>query len=38
MKPKDYLGKEPDVGAQIFERFYYPIDFGYNNIYIWWAG
>jgi len=33
MKPKDVLGEEPDVGAQIIERFYYPTEFGYNHIY-----
>ena len=38
MKQNDDLGKEPDYGAQIIERFYYPTEFGYNHIYKWWAG
>jgi hypothetical protein len=31
MKQKNILGKKPDVGAQIIERFYYPTGFGYNH-------
>jgi hypothetical protein len=34
MKPKDVLRKEPDVGAQIIGRFYYPTGFGHNHIYV----
>jgi hypothetical protein len=31
MEPKNALGKEPDFGAQIIERFYYPTGFGCNH-------